>query len=88
MTITDGNSWRSHTDPMCIADPAEADVHGDTIRQFMHLTDFVWKTPLLRHGPSRPIGSLCDMYTSIHVVSISRHTQTAMPYRHIKYTCM
>ena len=32
MANTDGDSWRSHTDPVTIADPAEADVHGDTIR--------------------------------------------------------
>ena len=88
MTITDGNSWRSHTDPVYIADPVEADVHGDTIRQFMHLTDFVGKTPLPRPRPSRQSGILCDMYTSIQVLSIPRHTQTAMLYRHTKYTCM
>ena len=86
MAITDGNSWRSHTDPVTIAEPAEAEVHVDTIRQGVYQANLIGEAPLPR--PHWYINILCDMYTCIQVISIPRHTQAAMLYRHTKYTCM
>ena len=66
--ITDDSSCRPHTDLVAIADPAEADVHGDTIRQGVLQADFTGEAPI---PPFHwHIIRLCDMYTCIHVMSI------------------
>ena len=85
MANTDGNSWRSHTDAVTAADPAEADVHVDTIRQGVHQPNGIGETPiLLCRLPQWHIRLLCDMYTCIHVIGIPRHTQAAIVCSHVK----